>query len=174
MIDLNWTDNCDGTGMVNGTDTSDGNSCPEVITREWSYTDACNNTTSVTQIITIEDTIAPELTAPVTATYECLADVPAIDDLTWTDNCDGTGSVSGTESNDGASCPLTITREWTYTDACNNTTAVSQIITVNDTESPVLDAAPVAVTIECPADLPAMIDLNWTCLLYTSPSPRDS
>ena len=42
--DLAWNDNCDGTGMAVASDVSDGASCPEVITRTWTYTDACGNT----------------------------------------------------------------------------------------------------------------------------------
>ena len=38
----------------------------------------------------------------------------------------------------------------------------TQIITVDDNTAPVIAAAPVAVTVECIDDVPAMISLAWT------------
>ena len=63
-VDLAWNDNCDGTGMaVTVTDVSDGASCPEVITRTWTYTDACGNNATVSQLITVDDTQVPVFVA---------------------------------------------------------------------------------------------------------------
>jgi hypothetical protein len=160
---LSWTDNCDGSGQVLGVDVSDGLSCPETITRTWSYTDACGNPASVSQIITLDDNTAPVFAAaPADATYECIEDVPAPSMLTWTDNCDGTGEVLGVDVSDGLSCPETITRTWSYTDACGNPASVSQIITVDDTTLPVFATPPVAATYECIGDVPAPGMLAWT------------
>ncbi|MCF8239103.1 MAG: hypothetical protein K9I85_13160, partial [Saprospiraceae bacterium] len=163
MIDLDWTDNCDGAGSVTGTDTSDGNTCPEVITRTWTYTDACGNASTETQIITINDDIPPVFdTPPVAIAIQCIADLPTMIDLAWTDNCDGTGSVTGTDASDGNTCPEIITRTWTYTDACGNASSETQIITINDDTPPVFDTPPAAIAVQCIADLPAMIILAWT------------
>ena len=50
---LGWTDNCDGSGNVTGTDSAlSGGACGGTITRTWSYTDACGNPASATQTIT--------------------------------------------------------------------------------------------------------------------------
>ncbi len=49
MIALNWTDNCAGNGISNGTDATAGN----VITRTWTATDACGNLATAVQKITI-------------------------------------------------------------------------------------------------------------------------
>ena len=58
--DLAWNDNCDGTGVSVATDVSDGASCPEVITRTWTYTDACGNIRNcIKQLITVDDTQVP-------------------------------------------------------------------------------------------------------------------
>ena len=96
---------------MTGSESSDGNTCPETIIRTWSYTDACNNTTTVNQTITIEDTIAPVMdAAPSDVTLECSTDVPSITSLGWTDNCTGSGTVSGTDVSDGGTCPEIITR----------------------------------------------------------------
>jgi hypothetical protein len=137
MIDLTWTDNCDGTSTVTGTDVSDGLTCPETITRTWTYTDACGNNATVAQTITVHDTQAPVIAGlPVDVTVECAGDLPAMVDLTWTDNCDGTSTVTGTDVSDGLTCPETITRTWTYTDACGNNATVSQTIIIDDTTPP--------------------------------------
>ncbi|XOV68837.1 MAG: CUB domain-containing protein [Fluviicola sp.] len=163
MTGLGWTDNCDGSGTVAGTEVSDGQTCPETIIRTWTYTDACGNTSTETQTITVHDTQAPVLAAaPADASYQCIGDVPAMTGLGWTDNCDGSGTVAGTEVSDGQTCPETITRTWTYTDACGNTATETQTITVHDTQAPVLAPPPANVTVECAGDVPAMTDLGWT------------
>jgi gliding motility-associated-like protein len=138
MINLNWTDNCDGAGNVMGVDVSDGNTCPEVITRTWTYTDACGNVATQTQTITVQDVTNPVFAAPpVDITVECAGDVPAIVNLNWTDNCDGAGNVPGTDGAQvGTDCGGTITRTWTYTDACGNVATVSQVITIDDNTDP--------------------------------------
>jgi hypothetical protein len=163
MVDLTWTDNCDGTGTVTGTDSSDGGSCPEIITRTWTYTDLCGNPATVTQTITIDDDTAPVFeTPPAAVTVQCFAEVPPMVDLTWTDNCDGTGTVTGTDSSDGGSCPEIITRTWTYTDLCGNPATVTQTITIDDDTAPVFETPPAAVTVQCFAEVPPMVDLTWT------------
>jgi gliding motility-associated-like protein len=160
---LGWTDNCDGAGTAAGAEVSDGLTCPETITRTWIYTDACGNSATETQIITVQDTQAPVLAAaPVNASYQCTGDVPVIAGLGWTDNCDGTGTAVGAEVSDGLTCPETITRTWTYTDACGNTATETQTITVQDTQAPVFAAPPANVTVECSGDVPVMADLGWT------------
>ena len=133
--------------------------------------------------------LAPE--APDDVTIQCAADVPAPIDLTAMDNCDVDITVSPTDLITPDSCDnsFTIERTWTFTDDNGNASAVSQFITVNDDIAPVAPAAPAAVTVHCAADVPAAIDLTAvdncdgditvsptevvTCLLYTSPSPRD-
>ena len=78
-------------GQVTGTDVSNGNTCPQIITRTWTYTDACGNTGyGQLRPLPLTDTQAPVFAAaPADATYECIADVPAAANLAWTDNCDG-------------------------------------------------------------------------------------
>src|SRR5512133_1850700 len=160
---LGWTDNCDGNGQVLGTDQSDGNTCPETITRTWTYTDACGNTSSVFQLITVDDNIPPVFDPPpAPIAYECIFDVPAPGMLGWTDNCDGSGQVVGTDQSDGNTCPETITRTWTYTDACGNTSSVNQIITVGDDVPPVFDTPPAPLDFDCFAEVPAPGMLGWT------------
>ena len=50
-------------------DVSDGNTCPEVITRTYSVTDACGNTINVTQTITVDDNTDPTASNPAPVRY---------------------------------------------------------------------------------------------------------
>ena len=160
---LGYTDNCDAAGSVLGTDVSDNGSCPEIITRTWTYTDACGNNATVTQTITIIDTQAPVFAAtPANVSVECIGDVPVAGMLGYTDNCDAAGSVLGTDVSDNGSCPEIITRTWTYTDACGNNATVTQTITVIDTQAPVFAATPVDITVECVGDVPVAGMLGYT------------
>ncbi len=145
-------------------DVSNGLTCPEVITRTYSVTDICGGQIFVTQTITVLDTQVPVFAAPPAAiSVQCATDVPAMTNLGWTDNCTGAGSVTGTDGVlVGGTCGGTITRTWTYTDACGNNAMVTQTITINDTQVPVFSAPPAAVSVQCATDVPAMTNLAWT------------
>ena len=163
MANLAWDDNCDGNGTVSGTDVSNGLSCPEVITRTWTYSDACGNTTTRTQFITVHDTQDPSLpAAPANATVQCYADVPPMQSMTWTDNCDGSGTLTGVEVSSGTTCPEILTRTWSYTDGCGNNVTRSHTITIHDTQEPVIATIPNNLAVQCPADVPVMQAINWT------------
>ena len=84
MTALAYTDNCDPAGSVTGTDSAPSGTCPAVITRTWIVTDACGNTATATQTITILDQTAPVFVAPpANATVECIGDVPAMTHLLY-------------------------------------------------------------------------------------------
>ena len=59
-------DNCDNTLDATFTDAVAAGACPgeEIITRTWSLTDDCHNTTAHIQIITVKDNTPPTFTAP--------------------------------------------------------------------------------------------------------------
>jgi hypothetical protein len=162
---LTANDNCDNAPVVTFAETRTNGNCPSnyTLTRVWTATDACGNTSSKTQVITVQDTQAPTLSAaPGDATVECDA-VPTAAVLTATDNCDNAPVVTYAESRTNGNCPsnYTLTRVWTATDACGNTSSKTQVITVQDTQAPVLSAAPADVTVSCdavqePATLTAM------------------
>ncbi|MBD3636791.1 MAG: hypothetical protein HUJ25_05560, partial [Crocinitomicaceae bacterium] len=62
-------------------DVSDGNTCPETITRTYRVTDTCGNFTDVAQTITVDDITPPTGTAPADILVMCVGDVPAADPL---------------------------------------------------------------------------------------------
>ncbi|MFD2552749.1 gliding motility-associated C-terminal domain-containing protein, partial [Bizionia sediminis] len=138
--------------------------CNILITRTWTFTDACDNTSSVSQTITVSDTTAPVApAAPADVTYECISEVPVAQELTATDNCGGTimGVPADVVDNTDA-CNIIITRTWTFTDSCDNTSTVSQTITVADTTAPVAPNAPADVTYECISEVPVAQELTAT------------
>ncbi len=164
---LSATDNCGGsvTGVPNDVITPGSCANSYSIVRTWTFTDACGNSSTVSQNIIVNDNVAPTPpTAPADVTVTCSGLVPAMISLTATDNCNGSITVPGVDSITSGNCAssYTITRTWTFTDGCGNTSSVSQTITVSDTSSPVLPQAPANITVACSADVPAMISLTAT------------
>ncbi len=165
------TDNCAGTIPVTLKEINNGTSCNNVITRTWTTQDACGNSDTYTQTITVNDTTAPTLSdKPADATYQCLADVPAAPAITANDRCAGVLPVDykQTESNPGSSCDNVITRTWSAKDACNNPVEYSQKITVKDTSAPTLSASPADASYQCLSDVPAVPTITATDNCATS------
>jgi hypothetical protein len=154
------TDGCGGSVTIayNGQTTAPG-ACPDArtITRLWTATDACGNTKTATQRISVIDTQKPNFTSiPSNITVQCSA-IPDPASPTATDNCDTAVAVTynGQTQTSGA-CPnaYTLTRRWTAEDNCGNTRSISQRITVVDNGKPVFTAFPANTTIACDETLP--------------------
>ncbi len=105
------------------------------VTRTWTATDECGNSSTASQTISFSDNEAPTFTyLPIDLTLHCDGDL-TIPMATATDNCSGAATVTFTEwLNDGAvkeNCNndygYDIYREWTATDACGNTTKVTTV-----------------------------------------------
>ncbi|PWH85490.1 T9SS type B sorting domain-containing protein [Brumimicrobium oceani] len=129
-------DNCADIPTVTFiSDVSDGNTCPEIITRTYNIEDKCGNNIYVVQTITINDTILPTASNPDTIFVDCLADVPLPDISVVTDeadNCTANPTVAFvSETSDGNTCNIEeITRIYSVTDDCGNTIDVTQTIVV--------------------------------------------
>ncbi len=149
------SDLCDTNPVLSFNDVRTPGSCPAeyVLTRTWTATDACGNSSSASQAITVEDTTAPIITGvggP--ATIECPAS-PVFSTPTASDLCDTNPVLSFNDVRTPGSCPAeyVLTRTWTATDACGNSSSASQAITVEDTTAPVITGVGGPLTIECPA-----------------------
>ncbi len=146
-------DNCGVPTVAFVSDVSDGNTCPEVITRTYSVTDACLNQILVTQTITVDDNITPTASNPAPVSVSCIGDVPAWDITVVTDeadNCTAEPVVAFvSDVSDGLNCPETITRTYSVTDDCGNSINVAQTITIDDNIAPVFDANPGNLTAQC-------------------------
>src|SRR5207249_3635690 len=149
------SDACDPSPSLTFADSTTAGSCPQdySVTRTWTATDACHNSSTASQSITVHDTTAPEIsTLPGPSTIECPAS-PSFTTPTASDACDPSPSLTFADSTTAGSCPqdYSVTRTWTATDACHNSSTASQSITVHDTTAPEISTLPGPSTIECPA-----------------------
>jgi PKD repeat protein len=87
--DVTATDNCDAPSVVFDEVRTDGD-CPSnyTLTRTWVATDACGNSSSATQVITVQDTTAP---APIAIDLRDITnkETPITFTATSSDNCGG-------------------------------------------------------------------------------------
>ena len=148
------SDNCDPAPVVNFEDVTTSGPCPlaYVITRTWTATDACGNATNCIQIITVDDTTPPVITCPANVTIECdeSSDPGSTGTATAVDNCDDDPVINFSDATSPGACPneLTISRTWTATDACGNSSTCVQTIVVDDSTPPVI-TCPANTTVEC-------------------------
>ena len=154
---------------MTSSNTSTG-TCPLVVTRTYTITDACGNSATVNQTINVDDNTAPVITgtlAPINVEGCTTADVPAplttvtaleALGITITDACtaDATLTVTSTNTSTGT-CPLVVTRTYTITDACGNSATVNQTINVDDNTAPVITGTLAPINVEgcTTADVPA-------------------
>jgi len=143
LAGLTISDNCtsDANLVVSHTNGTATGTCPITFVRTYTITDACNNSITATQNITIQDTTAPVFSAPVPSdiTLECSQSIPAVSSLTAVDNCNGLVTISFNEQNIPGSCPnnYSIIRTWVASDVCGNSQTHTQQITIQDTTPPV-------------------------------------
>jgi len=153
------------TGVATATDTcsqvaitySDAvsNTCggSKIISRTWTATDACGNSASCIQTLTVRDTTKPTLTCPADLTLECPANTStnATGAASAQDSCSQVTVTYSDSVSNGCSGTSVILRTWTATDACNNSISCVQRITVRDTAKPTINC-PGNLVLECPAD----------------------
>ncbi|WP_235299711.1 SprB repeat-containing protein, partial [Portibacter marinus] len=141
-------------------DVSDGNSCPETVTRVYQISDACGNTSTSEQTIIIHDMELPTITCPEDITLECdgngnTAEIEAwLNSATASDNCGEpiiTHNFTGLDGECEGLGSATVT--WTALDECGNFVTCSAMITIIDTNNPTADDI-VDVTVQYFADIP--------------------
>jgi hypothetical protein len=146
------TDNCD-TNLAAPVKVA-GNfvassTCPNggTITNTWTVTDACNNTSTVfTQVITIQDTNAPEINVSASnLVHECGGNNNENSLQQWlnsnggasaTDNCSMNVVWTNNFNPIGNNCSSAVTVIFTATDACGNSNETSASFTIQDTTAP--------------------------------------
>ncbi len=155
-------DNCSPNVAVDFSEVSnqlmDG-SCQQyeyTITRTWTATDMCGNTTTGVQQIHLVDDNAPDFIVPMDITIGCNED-PEDLNITGnisglTDNCVPVDSIQVfyTDNETPGNCPFekTISRIWSARDKCSNVTGKIQIITVVDDMAPTF-TVPADITVDC-------------------------
>ncbi len=151
-------DNCDGsvlTSIFNENPTPNGADCL-TFTRTWAATDTEGNTSLCAQTITITDTTNPILSGVPNYPNPFQCNPPTAPTVTASDNCDTNVSLSSTfndsrfNNSTNPPTPLflpsqcgyynyTVTRTWTATDNCSNSTTASRTAIIQDTQDPVFN-----------------------------------
>ena len=120
----------------------------------WTITDGSGNTATCAQPVTVIDTQTPAIVCPAPITLiadfgACYASGAVLGTPTTTDNC----SVASVTNNETATYSVGVTPViWTVVDGSGNVTTCTQLVTVLDTQLPVI-TCPTNVTV--PADLGA-------------------
>ncbi len=105
----------------------------------WTVTDNSGNTSTATQIVTVADNQNPTIIAPATITTTtnsgCAATGVNLGTPVTSDNC----TVVSLTNDAPASFPVgNTTITWTVTDNSGNTASATQLVTVTDSEAPVI------------------------------------
>jgi gliding motility-associated-like protein len=146
-------DNCDDNPRVTMSDLVLRGGCGAnyTINRTWTAADACGNTATAKQIITVGDFDLPVISGvPADITVSCVGAVPPASKLvTAKDGCSPnvTLSVSDKKAQGACANKMIITRTWLAKDACGNISVKSQIITVDDKTPPTLAGVPSDITV---------------------------
>ncbi len=154
------TDNCDPAPTVQfnetSTQTSNG-ACTDqnyTLTRTWTASDNCGNSAQITQVIEVLDTQPPVISGvPANITAECDAVPPPVAPAV-SDNCDPTPAIVLSSEVTSGSCSgqdYIVIRTWVATDNCGNSSQITQVINIKDTQPPVLNGIPNNLTVECGA-----------------------
>jgi hypothetical protein len=153
-------------------DAFEAGACPNTgtITRTHVLTDACGNSASAEQVITLIDITAPAFTSvlPADTVVACGAEV-ALPELAATDNCGGDVSVAFAADTTlgGCDAEMTVTRIWTATDCSDNAADHVQVITFIDTVAPVFTSIPTdTLTLAC-GDPEYTIETSDNCSAVT-------
>src|SRR5204862_346309 len=105
------------------------------------------------QTINVQDITAPVIAAlPVPTTIDCTSS-PSFATATATDACGSAFTLTFADVTTPGACAgsYSVTRTWTATDDCSNSSTASQTINVQDITAPVIAALPGVTTIDCPA-----------------------
>ena len=133
-----FTDNCDGELAVTATSSTAFDGCTQTISQSWTATDDCDNSTTVSRMVTIEDTTIPTVVTPVADQFvECGAAI-VYNTPVFSDLCDEsltiTSAVDTTELPQG----IVITRTFTASDDCGNSVSDQSLIVIAIENDPLL------------------------------------
>lgn len=138
-------------------------------TYEFTATDECGMSVSASATFTVTDTNGPVLSGvPADVSVPCEQPVPSPASVT-ADDCDSNPIIVAfneiiTPVNAGGIVSV-ITRTWTATDDCNNTTTATQTITITDNTPPVI--------LNCPTDI-GPLSLNGASCIPVTWDPVDA
>ena len=124
-----------GTNYTVSYTTTTNGSCPTYITRQWQIIDACGNTNTCSQTVTVNYP-APIINCTTNKSVICNSawnfDAPVLPN----NDCDNTLTVLSTVTN--GICPKVITRLWLASSLCGWSNFCSQSVTLIDNVPPVI------------------------------------
>lgn len=127
------------------------------IVRTFTATDACGNVSEpVSVTYTIIDDVAPQFETELSdISIECFGEIVPVE-VEVSDNCSTFEVNSEVNEIDTDVCGYgTFEVLYTATDACGNVNTASYIVTVADTQDPILSGVPANVVLACDAEIPA-------------------
>src|SRR5665811_1285699 len=130
------TDNCSADLTATGTIATEVvTGCSVSVTKNWTVTDACGNIGTATQTVTFpRDSTLPVITLAAAGTLSCNATTAqvaaAFGTAAVTDNCSADLTATGTIATEVVTgCSVSVTKNWTVTDACGNIGTATQTVT---------------------------------------------
>ena len=153
---FNLSDNCDTNPLEEApqfVDITPAGSCDKRYNKIFTVTDACGYTSTKTQIITISSsgTASWENTPDAQISIECIADLPALQNLSYSGGCATPQTIVPQENTSGFAngrCGV-IVRTWTPPNVCGVPSPFIQTIYIEPTIPPVFIDAPADVTLDC-------------------------
>src|SRR4030095_6705827 len=124
------SDACDPSVAITFSDVTTPGNCPAnyTVTRTWTATDDCGNTSTCSRSISGQDITPPAIACPtVVSPINCPA-APTFAAATATDACDPSVAVTFSDVTTPGNCPgnYSVTRTSTATDDCANTSTCSR------------------------------------------------
>ncbi|NNK72828.1 MAG: hypothetical protein HKO94_06520, partial [Flavobacteriaceae bacterium] len=162
------TDNCSEVELSCIQGELKGDECKGIIIVTFTATDACGNTDSATQTITINDTTEPEIEDVEDFQLEdCNTSWPEYLTTTWTDNCAEGGSLNSNAGvDDGTNedgCIQYRLYTFTITDSCGNSdTETTRVAREYDMTDPEIVAITDYQLKGCNAEWPEYLTTSWT------------
>jgi len=175
-------DNCPGATLTQTTGLGSGSMFPVGSTTEtYVATDAVGNTTTRTITIIVEDTEAPTISCPASATIgndpgDCDATVAYT--IGYNDNCPGAvlTQTSGLGNGGSVAVGSSSTESYTVTDGAGHTAACSFTITVEDQETPQISGCPgnIFIANNDPGQCGAVATWNTNNLAHSDNCPGET
>ncbi len=151
-VAVSITDGCGGTVMTNISHVDATSGCTNTRTFTVIGTDGCGNKATNTATYTWKiDTTPPGITCPPDFVTTCGQIAPSTTGTpTSQEGCSG-ATFSYTDSSVAGVCPTNtvITRHWTATDGCNNSSDCFQTIWVTDPNGPAFTNCPANINLGC-------------------------
>jgi len=131
--------------------------CPGILTRVYTATDGCGNSSTASQTIYLFDEGEPEFTVfPSDTTLSCEADENLNPTVEYTSVCFNTTLTQSDEITAGeCASNYTLVRTYTLTDACGNSVSQDWTVQVADTQAPVIENVPLSADLNCGDEVPA-------------------